>query len=94
MSKLAVLHLIDTLDAGGAEHVAVMLANNLPRDHYRSYICASRQTGSLQSRIQSHVTFFSMRRRGRFDVFAILRLMQFMHHERIRIIHAHTTSLF
>jgi glycosyltransferase involved in cell wall biosynthesis len=93
-SKIGVLHLVDTLAAGGAEHVAVMLANNLPQDRYRVYFCASRQAGPLQSEIQSHIMFYDLRRKGRFDVFAIIRLAEFIRHEHIGIIHAHTTSLF
>lgn len=31
MSRINVMHLIDTLDAGGAERVAVNIANLLPR---------------------------------------------------------------
>lgn len=94
MNKIGVLHLVDSLASGGAEHVAVMLANNLPKDRYRVYLCASRQAGPLQNQIQSYVTFYDLRRRGRFDVFAILRLAMFIRREQIGIIHAHTTSLF
>jgi glycosyltransferase involved in cell wall biosynthesis len=92
--KIGVLHLVDSLASGGAEHVAVMLANNLPQERYRVYLCASRKAGALQSKIQPHVRFYDLRRKGRFDVWAILRLAQFTRHEQIDIIHAHTTSLF
>ena len=71
MNKIGVLHLVDSLASGGAEHVAVMLANNLPQERYRSYLCASRQAGPLQSQIQPHVTFYDLRRKGNFDFFAI-----------------------
>lgn len=93
-SKISVLHLVDTLAAGGAEHVAVMLANNLPQDRYRAYFCASRETGPLQSQIQSHVMFYDLHRKGRFDAFAIIRLAEYIRHEHIDVIHAHTTSVF
>lgn len=92
--KIGVMHLVDSLASGGAEHVAVMLANNLPKKRYRAYLCASRQAGALQGKIQPHVIFYDMRRRGRFDLLAILRLAQFIHRENIHILHAHTTSLF
>jgi len=85
---------VDSLASGGAEHVAVMLANNLPQERYRAYLCASREAGPLQSQIQPHVTFYDLRRKGRFDAFAIIRLAEFIRHEHIGIIHTHTTSLF
>jgi len=94
MNKIGVLHLVDSLASGGAEHVAVMLANNLPQERYRSYLCASRQAGPLQSQIQPHVTFYDLRRKGNFDFFAIMRLEKLTQREHISIIHAHTTSLF
>ena len=94
MNKTGILHLVDSLASGGAEHVAVMLANNLPRDRYRAHLCASRQAGPLQRQIKPHVVFYDLRRKGRFDVLAILRLAKFTRREHIEIVHAHTTSLF
>lgn len=92
--KIGVLHLVDSLASGGTEHVAVKLMNNLSQDRYRAYLCASRQAGPLQSQIQRHVTFYDLRRKGRFDVNAIMRLVRFIHREHIDIIHAHSSSLF
>jgi glycosyltransferase involved in cell wall biosynthesis len=92
--KIGVLHLVDSLVASGAESVAVMLANNLPTESYRAYLCASRQSGPLQQRLQPHVTFLDLRRVGRFDFGAIWRLAQYTRREKIQIIHAHATSLF
>lgn len=94
MEKIGVLHLVDSLASGGAENVAVMLANHLPQEHYRAYLCASRQSGPLRNQIRPHVTFCDLRRKRRFDLFAIRRLAEFTRHEDIGIIHAHTTSLF
>lgn len=86
--------MVDSLDSGGAEHIAVMLANNLPQDRYRAYLCASRQAGSLKSCIQDHVVFYDLQRKGRFDIFAVCRFMNIIRREQIHIIHTHTTSLF
>lgn len=94
MNKIGVLHLVDSLASGGAEHVAVMLANNLPQDRYRVYLCASRHAGPLQNQLQPCVTFYNLRRKGRFDVFAMIRLAEFIHREHIDIVHAHGSSLF
>jgi glycosyltransferase involved in cell wall biosynthesis len=93
-AKTGVLHLIDSLTAAGAEHMAVMIANNSPQESYHVYLCASRTAGPLQSRIQPHVSFLDLRRRGRFDLVAIVKLANFVRSEHIRIIHAHSTSLF
>jgi glycosyltransferase involved in cell wall biosynthesis len=94
MNRVGVLHLIDTLTPGGAEHIAVLFVNNLSREKYRAYLCASRTSGSLQSRIKSDVIFFDLHRRCRFDVIAFWKLFLFIRRENIQIIHAHTTSLY
>lgn len=94
MAKIGVLHLVDSLAAGGTEHVAVKLANNLPEDRYRAYLCASRQAGPLQNQIQPHVMFYDLRRKRLFDVSAIMRLLEFIRREQIDLIHAHSSSLF
>ena len=47
MKLINVMHVTDTLDAGGAERMAVSLANLLPRDRYKSYLCTSRREGAL-----------------------------------------------
>jgi glycosyltransferase involved in cell wall biosynthesis len=92
--KIGILHLVDSLASGGAEHVAVILANNLPQDRYRAFLCVSRQPGPLLGKLQPHVIFYDLHRAGRFDLQAVWRLAQFIRRENIRIIHAHTTSLF
>jgi glycosyltransferase involved in cell wall biosynthesis len=94
VTKKGVLQLVDSLASGGAEHVAVMLANNLPMDTCRSYLCASRRTGPLQSELRPEVGFLDLQRKNRFDIAAILKLARFSQQENIQIIHAHTSSLF
>lgn len=92
--KVGVLHLVDSLAMGGTEHMAVMLANHLPQDGYRSYLCASRKAGPLESQIQTHVKFLNLGRSNRFDLIAINKLAKFVRDEHIQIIHAHSSSLF
>jgi len=94
MDKISVLHLVDSLSAGGAERMAVSLVNSLPVEQFRSFLCASRCSGPLQEYIKPHVTFYELHRKGRFDILAFFRLVNFVRDENIQIIHAHTTSLF
>ena len=42
---MRVLQLIDSLNAGGAEKLAVVLTNQLSKKGYQSYICTTRQEG-------------------------------------------------
>ncbi len=91
---IRVLHLIDTLDSGGAEHVAVNLANELALGDYQISLCATRRTGSLQALLSSSVDFLCLNRKSRFDLPALLRLSKFVKKQQVQIIHAHSSSLF
>ena len=94
MNRLAVMHLVDTLALGGAEAMAVHLANAFPPGRYQVYLCATRRGGPLQERIQSHVEYLNLGRWFRFDIAAIARLAAFVRSRRIRILHAHGTAVF
>jgi glycosyltransferase involved in cell wall biosynthesis len=94
VSRPGVMHLVDTLSAGGAERMCVQLANALPRDRFAAHVCATRRSGPLESEIAPHVRFLDLRRRSRFDALAILRLRRYVKQHGIRILHAHGTSAF
>jgi glycosyltransferase involved in cell wall biosynthesis len=88
------MHLIDTLDAGGAETMCVQLANALPAERFAACVCATRRGGLLEDRIGDHVRLLQLARRGRFDLRAILRLAADTKRHRIRLLHAHGSSVF
>lgn len=94
MTRTGVMHVIDSLDAGGAERVAVNLVNHLPRDRFAVYLCTTRRDGSLAQLVNPDVTWCRLARRHRFDLGAALRLREFVREREIRILHAHSTSLF
>lgn len=89
-----VMQMIDTLSAGGAERVAVNLANLLPQEKYRSFLCATRYAGPLTEQVGAQVNFLCLQRRHAFDLGKLIRLARFIHANQIRLIHAHATALF
>jgi glycosyltransferase involved in cell wall biosynthesis len=94
MNQIGVLQVCDSLAAGGMERVAVNLANALPRDRFRSHICATRAEGHMAEFVQPHVERICLRRTGRFDTAAMRRLVSYIRQNDIQILHAHGTSLF
>jgi glycosyltransferase involved in cell wall biosynthesis len=88
------MHLIDTLDLGGAERVAVNLANGLPRDRYQTYLCTTRREGALEGLLKSEVGRLRLKRRRRLEAKALTRLVGFVRTEGVQILHAHETSVF
>jgi glycosyltransferase involved in cell wall biosynthesis len=86
--------LIDTLGLGGAERVAVGLANGLARQGLRSFLCTTRRGGALRELIDPRVGCLDLERRRRFSATAVWRLARFVREHEIDILHAHSSSLF
>ena len=49
MNPIGVMQIVDTLETGGAERVAVNIANYLPRERYAPYLCTTRRDGALEA---------------------------------------------
>jgi len=94
MNGVGVMHLTDTLDAGGMERMAVNLVNFLPRDRYVVYMCTTRREGPLADLVAEDVGRLRLERSQRFDISAVYRLVTFIRAHNIQILHAHNHSLF
>jgi glycosyltransferase involved in cell wall biosynthesis len=93
VTPIGVLHLVDTLWAGGAERVAVDLVNHLPRDGYAPSLCTTRRDGPLEALVAADVGRLRLARTRRFDGPALQRLIEFIREHGVRILHAHGPSL-
>lgn len=94
MTPPGIMHLIDHLQVGGAEQMAVSLANLLPRDRYTPHLCTTRHEGPLAAEIEAHVGRLRLGRTRRFDPSALSRLVSYIREHDVRILHAHSTALF
>ncbi|HEV8722656.1 MAG TPA: glycosyltransferase family 4 protein [Candidatus Binatia bacterium] len=88
------MQMTDSLNVGGAERVAVNLANYLPRDLYDNFLCTTRREGPLAGLIAPDVGRLQLARKWRFDPQAIRRLVEFVRSHEIQILHAHGTAVF
>ncbi|MCG2419894.1 glycosyltransferase family 4 protein [Aequorivita sp. F47161] len=91
---MRVLQLIDSLNPGGAERMAVNIASALNRAGVDSFICATREEGKLKSELREEVSYFFLRKLRTFDFSALVRMRRFIKKHEITHIHAHTTSYF
>jgi len=91
---MRVLQLIDSLEAGGAERMAVNLANALAGERAASFLCATRAEGALKSTIFKNVDYLFLNRKYLIDILALRRLEKFVKTNNITIIHAHGSSFF
>ncbi|MFI1745832.1 glycosyltransferase [Thalassobellus sediminis] len=91
---MRVLQLIDSLHAGGAERVAVNLANGLSNKIDKSFLCTTRQEGILKESIVSKVGYLFLNKTKTIDIRAIYKLRNFIVEKKIEILHAHSSSFF
>lgn len=91
---MRVLQLIDSLDAGGAERIAVTYANALCNYIEASYLCATRKEGLLKQTLDQKVGYLFLNKKSALDIKAIIRLVSFIKKHKIELIHAHTSSFF
>lgn len=93
-SDFRVLQLIDSLQPGGAERVAVNVANALVSHVDKSYLCATRCEGLLREQVSKEVNYLFLNKRSVLDIRAFLKLRTFLKLEKINVIHAHSSSFF
>ncbi|MCH3881954.1 MULTISPECIES: glycosyltransferase [Tenacibaculum] len=88
------IQLIDSLDTGGAEVLAVNIANLLAKENIDSHLCVTRKEGLLKEKVSKNVNYIFLNRKSTFDVKAILKLKNYIKKNNISIIHSHATSSF
>ncbi|AXG71339.1 N, N'-diacetylbacillosaminyl-diphospho-undecaprenol alpha-1,3-N-acetylgalactosaminyltransferase [Kordia sp. SMS9] len=88
------LQVIDTLETGGAEKLAVTYANALVTEVDASFLCTTRKEGVLKNQVSKEVGYLFLNRKRRFDFAAVKRLKAFIKENEINIVHAHATSFF
>jgi len=94
MIRTGVMHVIDTLEIGGAERVAVNLVNLLPRDRYAVHLCTTRHAGPLDALMRRDTGRLLLNRQRALNVGALHTLQTYIKRHDVRILHAHGTSLF
>jgi glycosyltransferase involved in cell wall biosynthesis len=91
---MRVVQLVDSLDAGGAERMAVNLANHLSNKVDFSGIIVTRTEGRLSQQLQSNVPYFFLNKRNTLDLKALFDFKKIIKKNNIDIVHVHGTSFF
>ena len=94
MNKVGVIQVIDALNAGGAEVLAVNIANALSEKGFNSHLCATRKEGVLKNNIKNSTSYLFLNRKSSLDLSAIFKFKKYLKKHKIKIIHAHSTSSF
>ncbi|TVP46536.1 MAG: glycosyltransferase [Mongoliibacter sp.] len=91
---MRILQLIDTLEMGGAERMAVNIANAFSEVGIESFLAVSRKEGPLSKFLLPGVTLHSLQKRSTFDLKAFKKLMGLVKEIKPDILHAHSTSIY
>ncbi len=91
--KINVLHVIETLDIGGAECVVADLVNNLP-ENISPFICCIKHKGDVAKRIKPNIEIFSLGKTEGNSLSLPFRLAKIMREKKIAAIHTHNWGVF
>ena len=91
---MRIIQIIDSLEAGGAERMAVNYANALAKEIDFSGLVVTRKEGALLNQIHSKVPYLFLNKKSPLDIDAVLRLRQFVIENKVEILQAHSTSFF
>jgi len=91
---MRVLQIIDSLHPGGAERMAVNIANGLVKKITFSALCCGREEGLLKEQLDPEVHYLFAGRKGKFGILGVYRALKFIKKNQITHIHAHSTSIY
>lgn len=91
---MRIVQIIDSLEAGGAERMAVNYANALSERVHFSGLVATRTEGPLKATLFSKVSYLFLNKKRTIDVNSIFLLKKYIRQNNVQIVHAHATSFF
>ena len=89
---MRIIQLIDSLETGGAERMAVNYANALVGEVAFSGLVVTRKEGDLKNQLHAKVDYLFLNRTATLDWKALLKLRAFVVKNKVSIIHAHSSS--
>ncbi|MFO1456171.1 MAG: glycosyltransferase [Steroidobacteraceae bacterium] len=90
---MRILHVIDTLDFGGAEKVVVSLANGAAQSHHVA-VCALTRLGALAAELDPRIEAFSLDRPPGTSIRIPARMAQVLRDGQYDVVHGHNWSVF
>nr|WP_298332087.1 glycosyltransferase family 4 protein [uncultured Christiangramia sp.] len=91
---MRILQLIDTLNPGGAERMALNYYLALKNEKIFSCIVITREKGLLSKEIDKDSTFHFLAKKNRYDLRALFALKRIIHENSVEVVNAHGSSWF
>lgn len=89
LRRTRVLAVTDSLEVGGAERVAVDIANSLDRDGHEVLFCATRVDGPLHDVLRPDIEVEVIGRRATWDLAGMARFAAWVREHDIDVLHTH-----
>ena len=91
---MRIVQIIDSLEAGGAERMAVNYANALSEKIEFSGLVTTRKEGVLRNQINEKVSYLFLKKKKRIDVQSVFKLRNYIKKNNVTYLHAHSSSFF
>ena len=91
---MRIVQVIDSLEIGGAEKMAVNYANSLSQRIKFSGLVATRAEGNLKSQLSGSVSYLFLKKKSTIDFGAVLRLKKFCKANKVTHLQPHSSSYF
>jgi glycosyltransferase involved in cell wall biosynthesis len=93
LKKVSVIQLIDTLNPGGAERMAVNISNALTTKGIANHVIVTRQSGSMITLLHYPEQVICLNKKHLFDLKAYYSLVRFVYENEPTHVHAHSTAI-
>ncbi|GAA6764446.1 glycosyltransferase [Flavobacterium sp. CGRL1] len=91
---MRIVQIIDSLEPGGAERMAVNYANAISEKVEFSGLISTRKEGLLLNQINKKVSYLFLNKNKKIDFKAVFTLRRFLKNNQIDLIQAHSSSFF
>jgi glycosyltransferase involved in cell wall biosynthesis len=91
---MRIVQIIDSLEIGGAEKMAVNYANALVTEIEFSGLITTRKEGDLRNQIHDKVNYCFLKKKSSLDFAAAFRLVKYYKTNKIDRVHCHSSSYF
>ena len=91
---MRIVKIIDSLEPGGAERMAMQYANALAARIEFSGLVVTRNEGALDSQIDAKVSYLYLNKKKTVDFKALSTLRNYVIQHNVTVVHAHSTSFF
>lgn len=91
---MRIVQIIDSLEVGGAERMAINYANALGKKISFSGLVATRKEGELKNKIEDKVDYFFLNRTKTLDLKAVFKLKAYCKKHKIEFLQPHSSSYF